>query len=295
MGTPEVQFKKFIESIPILLGLIYFIGFIAINTYSTRMVETIFDLLNIQYLVVGMLCIISFLAPATLLALKYDTQMRTDNITKIYKLIPFIFFKPLFAGYLTISFLFIMGRNNSNSCLLTSGIVLFLLAFIFDFFMTSYNARNIKTETKFILYAVADGLLVVFFTIFCSSAFKIYSFFMFAILGLEFAFLGLLAEKKTDLRACGLFLILIMFATSLYSIKVLPNISEVFGGFSYAPISVVVKPEFIESYKNVGFDIDNKGYIKNLNLKFNGSSFYIIKLGDSYSKIQKDSILLTIR
>lgn len=293
------QITVIIKRISLYTIVLYAVGFLAYNFYITTMIGNAFDIINIQYLYTGIMCILPFFIPLSILSLKYKN--RTDDISKTYLMTPEILCITLMFGVLTIFPLILLSDGLDMNSLLASEMInkvgskIVLLFFLVQIIMSSSASHNIKIKTRATIYLILYIIQVSFLLIFSGPIVRIYSVLLLCISYTYYVYLGLIADKEADLRIFVTTIISIMIIISIYSTKVLPNISERFGGFLYRPISIVIKPEYIQSYKEIGFSIHKDKIINNLNLKLDSNLFYIVKLKNEYVKINKDTILLTKR
>lgn len=288
----DTQIDKIILRIPIIVFLVYFIGFLSTSIYVSPIVGSAFDIVNIQYFVTGLLCIVLFLPPVITLCFNY--QERTDNANKTVHMIAPIFFRSFFVGYFTIIMISIDALDvtliNKPKILVVISVITIvcLYSFLIDFILTSYAGRNVSKLKKSLFYLSGLILQVVFVFLWGTVAIKLYSIIMYLLITIIFVYLGVLADNKTDLRGLALFPILLVLLISISSMTILPNISVRFGGFKYENITIVLKESSVEQIRKLNLQVDDAYCINNQNIVFDSNDFLIIKNDGQFIKLNKD-------
>jgi len=290
--------EKIIKTMPIYVGIVYFIGFVAFHAYASTMAASISDVLNLRYLITGLLCVFSFIAPISILSMLYD--IRSDNLKVTYLALPFLFYRTLLAGYATILILLFLSQLMNTSTIVTQndiliilfGFVIFIISMFVDSFMTSLAAKKINVKTKAWTYLIILLVQFIFIVHLNNIAIRIYVLEMITICSIFYVYLGLVADKKTTIQDLGFLPIILVFFIFIHSIFVLPKISETFGGFLYRQPSIFIKSGFINDYRKSGLQIDAIGQLINAKLKLVTDSTYVIKSENVYIKMNKDTILM---
>lgn len=294
------QVERLLKFIPLITIMVYVIGYIGVSVNHGKYGLIQADLFNIQYLRVGLL--ILFLSLIPILSISINYVNRTDDIDKTKYIIAPIFHRAIEVSTCTIIFLNFQKLsnlthqpyNNFPMAIFLSGITIFIIISMIDFYLTSYAARNIRVTTKTIWYTVFLFSEITFLVAFGNESIKYYLLITFIISFGCFIYLGLVADGTSDLRGLGLSAVIFIIITVIFSKFVLPGLPETLGGFESEPIKLVVKQENKQLMLDLGISINNKNTTVPVLILAESQGLYVVETELGYVQIKKDYVVSVI-
>lgn len=262
---------KITKAFPIILGIAYFLGFVIINAFLSKYNFSDNNLISVKYLISGF-CFLLFVSPSVFLVY-FNYAHPTDNLKENWQewldIIRILLYYALFIDLLTIDF-----HGITELWRMYFPLFAFFLIYMFDFYLTSYAARNIKPLRKCLIMLV---LLIIYH--FCAIIFLPIIIFIKTIIIatgiITLIIMGLTGDKNLNLSYFSTLTITLAIGAAFFGLYAYDKIPKHLGGGKSTQVICYINNEKEKSFKGLNFHIENQTFFKCKILYYSDDKYYI--------------------